>query len=171
MVKSEKETDCVCGWDEEVFFLLGDEGILHFLPGEEIACASNAEYRPIQFKRKQKIWIPIGTGNIQDHRGISWGGYCTVLCSLVSPRRFVMKYRESLDRGDLPDFLLAEALRQMLTETMQEIIHQTAPENADDTERLLWKKLGEVIKTNLLSIGLKMEEIKPGIVCRQKRGA
>ena len=169
----EKETAVkrVCGWDEEVFVLAGESDMVHLLPGEEVLLHPETEERLLSFARRQKIWLPAGTGNLTDNRGNKWGGYCMVLCGLICARRFVIKNKDSLWQGAPPEEILSEILRRELTGSMRESVFQPEWNGSEKDKQTLWTVFEAKLEEALWKSGWTAEEIRPGLISRQREGA
>ena len=166
MMEAKTTIKCTCGWNEESFLITNNSIITHLLPGEEILYRPGTGHKLISFSRRQKVWMPAGTGNIADRSGNTWGGFLTIYCSLRSPRRFVINNTAALFRGESAENILTAYMRRILTDVMENIINTPAWNGTELDKQQLWTDIEKKIRQNLRSNGWEADIVRPGAIIR-----
>lgn len=159
-----------CGWDEEVFLLPGEGSPEHFLPGE--ACPDEAEpgTRKIILKRRKAVWLPVGAGEIRGMDGRVFGGFCTVLCVLRSPRRFVIRNRGRLWGGEDPESILTNSMRSLLEDEIKRQVVHTEWRGTNQERRIFWESFRETLGKRLRENGWEAAAFRPGRIRATREG-
>ena len=169
MMEKESAEIRVCGKNEEIFLLSGEGSVTHLLPDE--ACTVPSGSRELSFQRRAKIWLPVGAGGIRDRTGKNWGGFCTALCTLKMPRRFVIGNRRRLILGDSPEGILAEKMRNVLKKQMESRISQPGWTGSEESRRSLWDEVRKGFEDELRGTGWEIISVRPQKLERTGGGA
>ena len=133
----------------------------HWLPGELLPRGDEQEDR-LRIERDKYLCLPVGKGGIRDSDGHSWGCHMLVSCSLISPRRFVLRNGRELLAGRTDCEILADVLRG----TMQTMMDKWLMGQGTNEVERYFNELQEIIEKaftkTAVDNGWIIEEIRKG---------
>lgn len=169
MMESKTIIKHTCGWNEEAFLISGNNIISHLLPGEETLYRPEPGCKLISLTRKQKARMPAGAGDIADHSGNTWGGFITMYCSLVSPRRFVINNTPVLFQGESAENILAADMRKLLMNAIEQAVNSPGWHGTETDKQQLWTDIEKNIRQELRKNGWEADSVVPGTIIRIRK--
>ena len=132
----------------EGFLLMSNGEAATLLPGMPIRAAEAL----ILLRQEARHTFPIGVGNILSPDGHRLGGWATIQCALLSPRRFVIHAREGLLAGESGETLLVRHAREAM---------RSAFESFSGSRTALWTNCQRQVANALLDWGWQLADFRP----------